>query len=183
MLTRDTVFQVSFEGYALLRNVKGDSSEALRRFLARWSHDGTVFQVFSDSRKDLDSTQLTQYGAYAEQVRTTCLDHLRGISAQGSRTSLNAAYSIVQNNFALNCDVDSASLPELRVAVANVLALSDSMHEFATDPLATLNRVADDAISGSQVGLQDTAELQQQSLLDYVLDRLSPSIPDWTEAF
>jgi hypothetical protein len=172
MLTRDTAIQVSFEGYALLRQSK-DNSPALRRFLSRWSHEGMVLQVFSDFGQDLNAAQLVQFQAYAEQVRLACMDLLSEADPDQCCTTVQAQYSIVQNTYPLSCDIETATLPELRKATVNLLVLSDGLHAFAVSPHAELESVRYDASTQELLPLHDVQELQRQSAVDFVLSQLT----------
>ena len=154
MLTKDTVFQISREGYELLRNTKGNNGRVLRRFLTRVSSDGLVLQVFTDYGTDLSPDKLALYAAYAEKVRATSIDDMPDDYRSESKTIVDKDFSLVENSYWMHCDIATASVNELRGHVCNVIRLSDRMHKFAANPSDELHTVSPEAAAEHRAALE-----------------------------
>ena len=132
MLTIDTVFNVSREGYHLLANQNGNNGRALRRFLTREIDDGQVLQVFNGYGSDLCPAEMAEFTNIAEETRQISLVYLPASFVGASRTSADTMFSQIFNSYVLAIDVKTASVAELRKAVEAVVILSDSMHQFVS---------------------------------------------------
>lgn len=144
MLTKENVFNISREGYALLDSSKPSIGRSLRRFLSRVSADGLVLQVFTDYEDEIPEAGMARCSVYAEKIRNECNAFIQdewGTLFPCGDLVTDQMFSLVENSYKLNCNISTASVAQLLEAVRFVVFLSDSMHRFAGDPDSELGSV------------------------------------------
>ncbi len=137
MLTRDTVFEISREGYRLLDLKVTAVGRKLRRFLERVSVDGIVMQSFAFNEGHTPR-QLETLRVYAQYIAHQASAYLPAGAVEHQGVVFDDGFALVANHYKLRHDIATASVAELRKLTAAVVVLAECMHEFA----ANANRAA-----------------------------------------
>lgn len=132
-ITPDTVFELSREGYRLMQLGRDTKGRTLRRFLSRVAFGNNVAQVFC-YEDGYSATQLNAIEKYAAEVAETCVEHMPKEAGFFKTTFQESSYGMVQNVYALNFPIATASVSELISMVKMVTVLSDTMHRFRANP-------------------------------------------------
>lgn len=130
MLNRETVFEISREGYRLLGLKATAVGRKLRRFLERVSVDGIIMQSFAFNEGHTPR-QLETLRVYAQYIARQASEYLPAGVVEHQGVVFDDGFALVANHYKLRHGIASASVAELRKLVEAVVVLAEVMHEFA----------------------------------------------------
>lgn len=144
MLDKSNCVEISEQTKALLYGDKRDVSRAYRRFLSRVIGAGVVIQRFTEETAALATPVLKNYKDYASKVLLVCNEYAQdGDFSLGTTVTSKPkdAVSVVENRYAVNLDLETASLAQLQRVARYVHILANAMKAFSLGPDAELYSV------------------------------------------
>jgi len=138
MINPQTCTAIEEEARKLLSNLEGNNGRAMRRFLTRILVDGQVQQRFTADGEVPDAAEFKLLKLYAKNRLDYNVEYETPVFIEACTTSANAKTGVVENRYLVECDVATASVRQLRLAVTRVMEVCVSMQRFVTNKAEVL---------------------------------------------
>lgn len=133
MINPQTSIAIEDEARKLLRNLEGNNGRAMRRFLVRVLVDGQVQQRFTNEGEAPAAAEFKLLKLYAKDRLDHNVEYETPVFIAACTTHADAKTGVVENRYLVECDVATASVRQLRLAVTRVMEVCVSMRRFVTN--------------------------------------------------